>query len=54
MAFRQVSMLPIALVIIFGSIALYDKARGGYKPELLMSRQEENELYAGGVQAAVE
>ena len=54
MAFRWVSVLPIALVIIFGAIALYDKARGGYKPELLMSRQEENELYAGGVQAAVE
>ena len=54
MAFRWVSMLPIALVIIFGAIALYDKAQGGYKPELLLSRDEENELYAGGVQAAVE
>jgi hypothetical protein len=53
MAFRWVSVLPIALVIIFGAIALYDKAQGGYKPELLMSR-EENELYAGGVQAALE
>ncbi|MGD9646760.1 MAG: sugar MFS transporter [Pirellulales bacterium] len=54
MAFRWVSVLPVVLVIIFGAIALYDKARGGYKPELLISREEENELFAGGVPAAVE
>jgi MFS family permease len=54
MAFRWVSVLPVALVIIFGAIAVYDKAQGGYRPELLLSREEENDLYAGGVQAAVE
>ena len=50
MAFRRVSFLPIALVVIFGSITLSDKLRGGYKPEILLSREEENELLSGGVQ----
>jgi hypothetical protein len=54
MAFRYVSALPIVLVIVFGLIALRDKALGGYKPEILISREEENELFAGGVQGAVE
>jgi fucose permease len=54
MAFRYVSALPIALVIVFGLIALRDKALGGYKPEILISREEEDELFAGGVQGAVE
>jgi MFS family permease len=52
-AFRWVSLLPVVLVVLFGGIFLYDKARGGYKPEVLMSREEENELFAGGVQAEV-
>jgi MFS family permease len=34
-AFRYVSALPVVLVVIFGSIALYDRSRGGYKPEEL-------------------
>jgi MFS family permease len=34
-SFRYVSALPILLVIIFGSIAISDRARGGYKPEEL-------------------
>jgi MFS family permease len=54
MAFRTVSLLPIALVVIFVLIMLYDRSRGGYKPEILISRDEENELFAGGVQGAVE
>lgn len=31
MAFRWVSLLPCFLVLIFGSIALYDRLRGGYQ-----------------------
>lgn len=54
MAFRRVSLLPVALFFIFGAIALYDKARGGYRAEVLIGRKEENELFSGGVQAAVE
>ncbi|HVA48381.1 MAG TPA: MFS transporter [Pirellulales bacterium] len=54
MAFRYVSMLPSVLVVVFGLIALRDKALGGYKPEMLISREEEDELFAGGVQGAVE
>ena len=54
MAFRYVSALPVVLVVVFGLIALRDKALGGYKAEVLISREEENELFAGGVQGAVE
>ncbi|MFO1023320.1 MAG: MFS transporter [Planctomycetales bacterium] len=35
MAFRWVSCLPTILIVIFGAIFLYDKARGGYKPEVI-------------------
>lgn len=34
-SFRYVSALPVLLVFIFGAIALSDRARGGYKPEVL-------------------
>jgi MFS family permease len=34
-SFRYVSALPVVLVFIFGAIALSDRARGGYKPEVL-------------------
>lgn len=36
-SFRYVSALPVVLVVIFGAIALSDRARGGYKPEVLTS-----------------
>jgi MFS family permease len=54
MAFRWVSLLPCVLIVIFGLIILYDRSQGGYKAEVLMSREEENELFAGGVEGAVE
>ncbi|HJT31382.1 MAG TPA: MFS transporter [Pirellulales bacterium] len=54
MAFRWVSLLPAILIVMFGGIILYDRSRGGYKPEILISREEEDELFAGGVQAPVE
>lgn len=54
MAFRSVSVLPIVLIVIFGAIAIRDKAVGGYRPEILISRETEEELFAGGVQAPVE
>ncbi|MBI2827123.1 MAG: MFS transporter [Planctomycetia bacterium] len=54
MAFRWVSILPTVLVVIFGAIALWDRSRGGYKPEILISPEEEAELMSGGVQGAVE
>jgi hypothetical protein len=39
-AFRKVSLLAIVLVCIFGSIAVYDRLRGGYKPEELTTAKE--------------
>jgi MFS family permease len=52
--FRRVSILPAILVVIFGAITIWDWRRGGYKPEILISRKEENELFAGGAQGPVE
>ena len=40
-SFRYVSALPVLLVVIFTAIALSDKARGGYKPEVLTKDQLE-------------
>ena len=36
-SFRYVAVLPVALIFIFGAIALTDRARGGYRPERLES-----------------
>jgi hypothetical protein len=38
-AFRKVAILPVLLVIIFGSIAVADRLRGGYKPEELPAKE---------------
>jgi hypothetical protein len=39
LAFRFVSALPALLVVIFTGIILYDRARGGYKAEVLTGGQ---------------
>lgn len=54
MAFRWVSVLPAILIVLFTGIVLYDRSRGGYKPELLLSREEEAELMSGGVEGPIE
>jgi len=54
MAFRVVSILPAILFFIFGAIAIRDYQQGGYKAEILISKDEESELMSGGVQAPVE
>ena len=38
-SFRYVSVLPVILIFLFSGIALYDRARGGYKPELLSGKE---------------
>jgi MFS family permease len=38
-SFRYVSALPVILILIFGGIALSDRARGGYKPEVLTGQE---------------
>ena len=37
-SFRAVAILPAVLLIVFGAIWLYDRSKGGYKPESLSSR----------------
>jgi fucose permease len=36
-SFRMVAILPAILLIVFGAIWLYDRARGGYRPEKITS-----------------
>jgi len=54
MAFRWVSVLPCILIVLFSGIVLYDRSRGGYRPEILISRDEEAQLMSGGVQGPIE
>jgi fucose permease len=53
MAFRWVAILPLILVFIFGGIALWDKSRGGYQPEMLPALDPEK-TFAGGVEGPIE
>src|SRR5882762_1872686 len=39
-SFRVVAILPAILLIVFGAIWLYDKARGGYKPVKIVADTE--------------
>ena len=34
-SFRAVAVLPALLLLVFGAIWLFDRSRGGYKPEEL-------------------
>lgn len=53
-ALRQMSLVPTVLIVLFGAIWFYDYTRGGYKPEVLLSEAEKEELYSGGVEGPVE
>jgi hypothetical protein len=39
-SFRMVAILPAILLVVFGAIWLYDRARGGYKAEKIVSGPE--------------
>jgi MFS family permease len=39
-SFRYVSVLPLILIFVFGAIALHDRSKGGYKPEVLRPEAE--------------
>jgi MFS family permease len=36
-SFRAVSVLPLVLLVVFGAIFLYERSKGGYKPESIRS-----------------
>jgi MFS family permease len=38
-SFRYVTALPVILIFIFGGIAMSDRARGGYKPEVIGDKE---------------
>ena len=42
-ALQQIVILPVILTAIFTSMFLYDRARGGYRREILVQHQEEPE-----------
>ena len=39
-SFRVVAILPAVLLLVFGAVWLYDKARGGYKPVKILSETQ--------------
>ena len=39
-SFRVVAILPAILLVVFGGIWIYDKSRGGYKPEKIVPASE--------------
>jgi len=43
-SFRMVAILPAILLVVFGAIWLYDRARGGYKAEKIVPESEGAEL----------
>jgi NADH:ubiquinone oxidoreductase subunit 6 (subunit J) len=50
---QQLVILPVILIVIFAGIYLYDRARGGYKQEVLAQNQGEPEILTGGVETVV-
>jgi hypothetical protein len=47
-AFQMISLLALILVVVFGAIWLYDKSRGGYKAEVLVTDAEPEATRLGG------
>jgi hypothetical protein len=45
-SFRTVAILPAILLLVFGAIWLYDRARGGYRAEKLARADSESALAA--------
>ena len=43
-AFRKVSAIPILLFVVFASIAISDRLKGGYKPEELAGKPKDKEF----------
>lgn len=43
-AFRRVSAIPILLFLVFASIAISDRLKGGYKPEELAGKPKDKEF----------
>jgi MFS family permease len=42
-SFRIVAILPAILLIVFGAIWLFDRARGGYAPDKILGKPEDSE-----------
>lgn len=38
-SFQKVALIPLLLLLVFGAIYLYDKAKGGYRPHKLIPRE---------------
>ncbi|HEX4129085.1 MAG TPA: MFS transporter [Pirellulales bacterium] len=49
----KVAVLPAIMFVCYVGLLVYFQSRGGYKPEVLISQAEEDELMAGGVEGPV-
>jgi hypothetical protein len=46
MSFRVVAILPAILLLVFGAIWLYDRGRGGFKPQRLTPVEKQEGVLA--------
>ena len=44
MSFRVVAILPAILLLVFGAIWLYDRSKGGFKPQRLTPIEKLEEI----------
>jgi MFS family permease len=54
MALKLTAMVPAIMACIYLGLILYFKSKGGYKPQILISKHEEGELMTGGVEGPAE
>jgi len=54
MALRITALVPVILALIYLSMILYFKTKGGYRAQVLISKHEEAEMMAGGVAGPAE
>jgi hypothetical protein len=46
MSFRVVAILPAILLFVFGAIWLYDRSKGGFRPQRLTPVEKTEEVLA--------
>jgi MFS family permease len=54
MALKLTAIVPATMAVIYLLMILYFKTKGGYKPQILISKHEEAEMMVGGVAGPAE
>jgi MFS family permease len=54
MALKLTALVPLVMAVLYLGMILYFKMKGGYRPQVVISKHEEAELMAGGVAGPAE